>query len=92
MNSEEKLKRLTEWAQTAHRVEGGPAPFGFSTRVVARWVTDNAQTNLWEWFSVRSVAVAVCIMLATIVVNHDLLSDGFELNVTVADSVEGPLL
>ncbi len=94
MNDEDKLQKLTRWAIAAHCVEGGPAPFGFATRVAARWAAGKPPTvaGIWEWFSLRSVAIALGIMLLTIFVNHDLLSDGFTPEVSVADSIAGPLL
>jgi len=92
MNSEEKLNKLTDWARSAHRVDSSPAPFGFATRVAARWAAAARLPDVWEWLSVRSLAVALTIMLATLIANHDLLTDGFTIEVTVADSVTGPLL
>lgn len=94
MNDENKWERLTRWARRTRRIEGDAAPYGFANRVAAIWDAGEAPVlpNVWEWLSIRSVAVAMAIMLGTLFVNYDLLSQGFEIEVSVADSIEGPIL
>ena len=43
------LKRLMELAQRAPETESSEAPFGFSTRVVARWQPDESLNLLAAW-------------------------------------------
>ncbi len=92
--------KQTSWERLADLAKAGrpalpeSAPFGFATRIIARW-KDGYQPSsvpLWEWFSIRTVAVATAIMLATLFVNYDLLTQGWNLNVTIADGITGPLL
>jgi hypothetical protein len=62
--------------------------------VAARWARGDIQTvpNLWEHFSLRSVAVATVIMLTTISLNYDLLTEGITPDVGITDAIETPLL
>ena len=43
------LKRLMKWAQRAPETASSEAPFGFSTRVVARWQPEDSLTLLAAW-------------------------------------------
>jgi len=94
MTEENKWERLTRWARRTRKIEGAAAPYGFSDRVAAIWAAGEAPLipNWWEWLSIRSVAVAMVIMLGTLAANHDVLSQGFEIEVSMMDSVEGPIL
>ncbi|MGY8672549.1 MAG: hypothetical protein ACKVHO_08165 [Verrucomicrobiia bacterium] len=62
--------------------------------MAARWARGDIQTvpNLWEHFSLRSVAVATVIMLTTISLNYDLLTEGITPDVGITDAIETPLL
>ena len=43
------LKRLMSWARRAPEPEPAEVPFGFSTRVVARWHPEESPTLLAAW-------------------------------------------
>ena len=43
------LKRLMKWAQHAPESASSEAPFGFSTRVVARWQPRESASLLAAW-------------------------------------------
>ena len=68
--SNKSLQKLIRVARKAHAPpvapSDTPAPFGFSTRVAARWATARGpsnRANLWErlcWWG-ASVSVAVCL-------------------------------
>lgn len=69
-------------------------PFGFATRVAAVWAAGArpAFPNVWEWLSIRSVVVAVGVMALTLAFNADLFAGGTAIEVSVVDTVDGPIL
>ncbi|MGB0581903.1 MAG: hypothetical protein ACPGVU_19585 [Limisphaerales bacterium] len=94
MTKENKWERLSRWARRERKIEGEGAPYGFSNRVAAIWAAGEAPLipDWWEWLSIRSVVVAMVIMLGTLAVNHDVVAHGFEIDVSMMDSMEEPIL
>ncbi|MFT4688497.1 MAG: hypothetical protein ACI9OD_000694 [Limisphaerales bacterium] len=95
MNPTNHWKKLAAWGcRGAPTPTDATAPCGFASRVAARWARGDIQTvpNLWEHFSLRSVAVATVIMLTTISLNYDLLTEGITPDVGITDAIETPLL
>lgn len=94
MSNEDKWLKLAGWAAAGRKIEGSQAPLGFSTRVAARWAAGEIPEapNLWELFSVRSMFVALSIMVATVFVNYEVFSQGLGVEITLVDSIEGPIL
>jgi hypothetical protein len=95
MNPTNHWKKLADWARRdTPTAKHQTAPYGFASRVAARWARGDIQTvpNLWERFSLRFVAVATAIMLTTIVLNYDLMVEGVTPDVGLADAIETPLL
>ncbi len=94
MKDDDKWLKLAGWAAAGRKIDGSPAPLGFSTRVAARWAAGEIPDtpNLWELFSVRSMFIALSIMVATVFVNYDIFSRGLDVEITMVDSIEGPLL
>jgi hypothetical protein len=78
MNNEEKWPKLARLARKAPMASLPGMPYGFSTRVVARWQSSakSAMPTLWEWFSVRGLLVACAVMALALGLNYDLLAEG----------------
>lgn len=55
------------------------APPWFAARVTARWLAGDLPfaPSPWEFFSVRSVALAALVMLLALTANYELLRDQF---------------
>ena len=94
MQASEKWEKLSGCARACPGDQDLVPPFGFSTRVAAIWAAGARPLvpNMWEWLSVRSVAVAFGVMLITLAFNTDLLSRGFMIEVSVVDTIDGPIL
>ena len=88
----QKLARL---ARQAPKPAESAAPFGFATRVGARWATGESPTlSTWdvlEQFSLRSLVVAGALMVAVVFASHDLATPGWTQQYTVADATFDPL-
>jgi anti-sigma-K factor RskA len=86
MNDNEKWPQLASQARKAPAAPLPELPFGFSTRVVARWQASakTAMPTLWEWFSVRSLLVACAVMAVAVGLNYDLLAEGMSSLVPVS--------
>jgi hypothetical protein len=69
-NQDSTWERLTRAARQAAEPPA-EAPFGFSQRVVARWLAGGAMpASPWEWaLSWRPLACATLIMLLSVAVN-----------------------
>ena len=94
MNPTEKWNRIRSVARQASDERGNQAPFGFAPRVAALWAAGARPIlpDLWEWLSIRSVLVAVSVMLLTLALNADLFTGGAALEVSVVDTLTGPVL
>jgi hypothetical protein len=71
--------RLAALARRAPRAEEvSVAPPGFATRVAARWMATRrsvSEASIWEWLSVRSLAVACAITVVSTIVAWPAFSD-----------------
>ncbi|MBL6764735.1 MAG: hypothetical protein ISQ14_07255 [Verrucomicrobiae bacterium] len=94
MPNPDHWEKLSDCARAAEDHRDLSAPFGFSTRVAALWAAGARPLvpNMWEWMSVRSVAVALGVMALTLAFNSDLFSRGFSIEVSVIDTIDGPIL
>ncbi|MBI3878754.1 MAG: hypothetical protein HY301_01650 [Verrucomicrobia bacterium] len=78
MNNADNLWKKLVTAAKQTPVPDPGAPFGFSTRVVARWLAGGKpQPSVWELLSMRSLAVAVTVMLICVGVNYQVVEDQF---------------
>ncbi|MBI5801405.1 MAG: hypothetical protein HZA92_11900 [Verrucomicrobia bacterium] len=87
--------RLARLARQAPRPAGEPAPFGFATRVAARWAAGGSPTpSIWdvlEVFSLRSLVVAGALMVAVGLASYDVATPGWTQQYTVADATFDPI-
>ena len=88
----QKLARL---ARRAPKPAEEPVPFGFATRVAARWASGETPTpSAWdvlEVFSLRSLVVAGALMVAVVFVSYDVATPGWTQQYTVADATFDPI-
>lgn len=88
----QKLARL---ARHAPRPAEAAAPFGFATRVAARWGSGvQSAPSAWdvlELVSLRSLVVAAALMIAAVAVSYDVATPGWTQQYTVADATFDPL-
>ena len=88
----QKLARL---ARQAPKPAQEPVPFGFATRVAARWSAgESPAPSAWdvlEVFSLRSLVVASALMLAVGFASYDLATPDWTQQYTVADAAFDPL-
>lgn len=87
-------QRLARAAGQAGGATPVTAPHGFAHRVIARWLATEKPSVvcLWEWLCLRTSAVACAVMLATLFLNFDAVSLDWTRNLSVADSLAGPLI
>ncbi|PAW87634.1 MAG: hypothetical protein B9S33_05975 [Pedosphaera sp. Tous-C6FEB] len=88
----QKLARLARQSPQPAEVA---APFGFATRVAARWTTGETPVpSAWdvlEAFSLRSLAVASVLMVAVLCVSYDVATPGWTQQYTLADATFDPI-
>ena len=88
----QKLARL---ARQAPKPAQEPVPFGFATRVAARWSAGESPAlsgwDVLEVFSLRSLVVAGALMLAVGFASYDVATPGWTQQYTVADAAFDPL-
>ncbi|MEN9575506.1 MAG: hypothetical protein RL514_3361 [Verrucomicrobiota bacterium] len=88
----QKLARL---ARQAPKPAEAAAPFGFATRVAARWSSGESPTpSAWdvlESLSLRSLVVASALMVAVVFASYDVATPGWTQQYTVADATFDPL-
>ena len=94
MNTPEKWSKVAACAGATVEERDTTAPYGFATRVAAVWAAGSRPLipNMWEWLSIRSVAVALGVMALTLAWNADLFAGDYALDVGVADFITGPIL
>jgi hypothetical protein len=75
MKANDHWQKLARAARLAPQPPATGAPYGFATRVVARWQADEAPAtpSPWEWLSIRALAVAALLMVAALGTSFDLL-------------------
>ena len=91
----------TSWQKLARLARQTPepaetvAPFGFATRVAARWASgESPVASTWdvlELFSLRSLVVAGALMVAVGFASYDVATPGWTQQYTVADATFDPL-
>lgn len=88
-------QRLARIARQAPSPAGEPAPFGFATRVAARWAaSEPVGPSTWdvlELLSPRSLVVAGALMVAVVFVSYDIVTPGWTQQYTVADATFDPI-
>jgi len=69
-------------------------PFGFATRIAARWASGEVLMSPapWEKLAFRSLAFAALLMIVSVSVNYDLLDANWLHELPPADPVFGNLL
>ena len=94
MQNPDQWNKLADCARAAADDRDLSAPYGFSTRVAAIWAAGARPVlpNMWEWLSIRSVGVAFSVMALALALNSDLLANDLTIDVSVVDTVEGPIL
>ena len=89
----QKLARL---ARQVPKPADAAAPFGFATRVAARWVaSESPAPSAWdvlELFSMRSLVVAGALMFAAAFISYDVATPGWTQQFSEADASVVPLL
>ncbi|HEY6167519.1 MAG TPA: hypothetical protein VI454_05735 [Verrucomicrobiae bacterium] len=71
-------ERLTKAARQAPADASVEAPFGFSNRVVARWLAGELpMPSAWEFLSLRSLGFAALVMLVSLAVSFNVVCEQF---------------
>ena len=93
-NENDRWERLVKAAHRAPAETSAEPPFGFATRVAARWASGEqvAITAPWERLALRTLAFAAVLMVASLTVNFDLLGKDLLTELSPADPVFGNLL
>jgi len=88
----QKLARLARQAPQSGAAE---VPFGFATRVTARWAggesTAPSAWEVWEQFSLRGLVLAGALMVAVVFTSYDLATPGWTQAYTMADAAVDPI-
>lgn len=88
----QKLARL---ARQAPKTGAAEVPFGFATRVAARWAAGETPApsawEVWEQFSLRSLVVAGALVVAVLFTSYDLATPGWTQDYTMADAAVNPI-
>ena len=88
-------QRLVRLARRVPQSAETSAPFGFATRVAARWAKGELPVpSTWdvlEVFSLRSLVVAGALMVAVVFLSYDVATPGWTQQYTVADATVDPL-
>lgn len=93
--SKDNWQKLARLARQAPKPAESAAPFGFATRVAARWAGgETSAPSTWdvlEAFSLRSLVVAGALMVAVVFVSYDVTTPGWTQQYTVADATFDPI-
>jgi hypothetical protein len=88
-------QQLARLARQAPKPVEAAAPFGFATRVAARWASgESLAPSAWdvlELFSLRSLVVGGALMVAVGFASYDVATPGWTQQYTVADATFDPL-
>jgi len=88
----QKLARL---ARQAPQPGAAEVPFGFATRVAARWASSESPApsawEVWEQFSLRGLMLASVLVVAVAFTSYDLATPGWTQAYTMADAVVDPI-
>jgi hypothetical protein len=87
MKNEMQWERLTKLARQAQRSESTEAPYGFATCVAANWQSAEPVSleTVWEFLSLRSLALAAVVMVVSLGINYDLLSGDWSHELAMTD-------
>ena len=92
---QDRWHKLARLARLTPPPSGEPAPYGFATRIAARWSAgDLPAPSAWdvlEVFSLRSLAVAGVLMVAVLFTSYDVATPGWTQQYTVADATFDPI-
>ena len=92
---QDNWQKLARLGRQAPQPAGELAPFGFATRVAARWASGESPVpSTWdvlEVFSLRSLVVAGALMVAVVFVSYDVATPGWTQQYTVADATFDPI-
>lgn len=85
---EQKWNRLVKLARQAPPAPEPEMPYGFATRVVARWPSSAAPSawTVWESLSGRILAVSCALMILSVLTGYQVVRDGFSENWTTASA------
>jgi hypothetical protein len=75
-NNDDKFERFLERARRGRPAEAPEPPFGFATRVAARWAAQGASSDpllVWERLTRWGLAGALAVCLAVLAVGRDSL-------------------
>jgi hypothetical protein len=94
MKNELPWEKLTHLARQAQRAESPDAPYGFATRVAAQWAAAEPITlaNVWEFLSLRSLAFAALLMVASVGINFDVLNGDWSKELAMTDAAISDVL
>lgn len=88
-------QKLVRLARRAPKPVEAAVPFGFATRVAARWAGgESPAPSAWdvlEAFSLRSLVVAGALMVAVLFTSYDIATPGWTQQYTVADATFDPI-
>lgn len=88
-------QKLAQLARQAPKPAEEAVPFGFATRIAARWSSSESPApSTWdvlEMFSLRSLVVAGALMVAVVFVSYDVATPGWTQQYTVADATFDPI-
>jgi len=89
MNANDKWKQLAGLARPAPPAALPEIPHGFATRVASRClaVAGTPPPSMWEWVSLRGLALAALLMLISVGVNYDFLQADWTHDLAIADDV-----
>ena len=88
-------QKLAQHARMAPKPAEESAPFGFATRVAARWAAgESPAPSTWdvvEAFSLRGLLVAGALMVGVLFTSYDITTPGWTQAYTVADATIDPI-
>ena len=77
-NENQTWERLAKSARCTSADAPAKAPFGFSNRVVARWLAGEVTLpSAWEFLSLRSLGFAALVMLVSLAVSFNVVREQF---------------
>ncbi len=92
-NANDKWTKLARTARHAPPEAAKEMPFGFATRIAARWASsETAAAAPWEKLALRALAFAAVLMIASVTLNFDFLTGDWSQQIAPADPVFGNLL
>jgi hypothetical protein len=88
-------QKLVHLARQAPQPAKAEVPFGFATRVAARWAAGEPAAptawEVWEQFSLRGLVLAGALMVVVVFTSYDLVTPGWTQDYTMADAAVDPI-